>query len=194
MKTTMKEKILHCAEVQLMKGGYDLLNFATIAERLEITRANIHYHFKNKETLAIEVTKKYGKEKCNAFEHMRRTYKGDFFKFAELVDQSLWMEMDDEDDGGVGFFALISLDPKVPKSLLELTQKIYNDVDNILIDALNDAIESGEIRKDIDVKREAMRGHVLMIGMSTCGESFLNYGQSKEELKGLILDWAHSLK
>jgi len=33
-----------------------------------------------------------------------------------------------------------------------------------------------------------------MIGMSTCGESFLNYGQSKNQLKGLIIDWANSLR
>jgi len=177
-----------------MKGGYDKLNFATIAEKLDITRANIHYHFKNKETLAVEVTKLYGREKCNDFSNLRKSYTGDFFGFIETVDNSLWHEMADEDDSGVGFFALLALDPEIPTTLLNLTQKIYYEVDQILIEALQDAVDSKEIRENIDVKREAMRGHVLMIGMSTCGESFLNYGQSKNQLKGLIIDWANSLR
>ena len=63
----MKNAILKRAEQQLMGGGYDKLNFATIARDLNTTRANLHYHFKNKETLAIEVTKQCGTRNCNEF-------------------------------------------------------------------------------------------------------------------------------
>lgn len=190
----MKEKIMSSAERQLIKGGYHLLNFATIAEELSITRANIHYHFKNKETLALEVVKQYGIVKNGAFRRMKNDYKGDFFTFMQMVDESLWAEMSDQDDGGVGFFALLALDPEVPQSVVDMTQHIYEEVDRIIEEAIQDAIDHEEVRPDVDVKREAMRAHVLMIGMSTCGETFISYGHSKNQLKGLILDWAYSLR
>ena len=45
----MRAEILKIAEDQMKAGGYEQLNFAVIANDLKTTRANLHYHFKNRD-------------------------------------------------------------------------------------------------------------------------------------------------
>jgi len=190
----MKTEILHCAEQQLMRGGYKKLNFATIAEQLNTTRANLHYHFKNKETLAIEVTRLFGDRQCNLFNTLRESNKGNFFGFMNTIDECFWHEVDDIEKSGAGFYAMLASDPDIPKALIELAQNIYDRVNQIFVRVIEDAKESNEIRADIDVEREAMRLHVILMGILTCGQSFLNNKHTKKQLKGVVIDWSYSLK
>jgi len=55
----MRDKIKATATVLLIKNGYARLRFADIAEALNITRANIHYHFGTKSKLVDEVLIEY---------------------------------------------------------------------------------------------------------------------------------------
>lgn len=55
----MREKIKQAATELLIQKGYQGLRFGDIAQRLEITRANIHYHFGSKQQLADEVIVEY---------------------------------------------------------------------------------------------------------------------------------------
>lgn len=55
----MRDKIKATATILLLKNGYARLRFADIAEELNITRANIHYHFGTKSKLVDEVVIEY---------------------------------------------------------------------------------------------------------------------------------------
>jgi TetR/AcrR family transcriptional repressor of nem operon len=55
----VRDKIKQAATEFLIQKGYQGLRFGDIAERLEITRANIHYHFGSKQQLADEVIVEY---------------------------------------------------------------------------------------------------------------------------------------
>ena len=55
----LREDILEKAICQLRRGGYSQLNFASLSKELGTTRANIHYHFSNKENLAKEALETY---------------------------------------------------------------------------------------------------------------------------------------
>lgn len=55
----MRQRIKSLAARLLIKHGYRGVSFGDIAEALSTTRANIHYHFGNKNSLVEEVTDEY---------------------------------------------------------------------------------------------------------------------------------------
>jgi AcrR family transcriptional regulator len=55
----MRERIKSLAAMLLIKHGFRGVSFGHIAEALSTTRANIHYHFGNKNALVEEVTDEY---------------------------------------------------------------------------------------------------------------------------------------
>lgn len=59
VETSMREQIKQIAEELLVKHGFRGLNFRQIAEVLNTTRANLHYHFGSKEGLVEEVLDEY---------------------------------------------------------------------------------------------------------------------------------------
>jgi len=190
----MRDAILEKAEQQLMQGGYDKLNFATIAKELDTTRANLHYHFKNKETLAIEVTRQYANRYIDEFSRLRRTFNGNFKGFFETVENMIWQHSGGSDDDKVASCSTLVSDPELPESIAKLSRDNYEKIEQTIAGVLQDAIDNDEIRNDIDVKREASRSHVIMMGMGTCGEYLINLKQAKERFSGMLEDWANSLK
>jgi AcrR family transcriptional regulator len=55
----MRTQIKVLAEELLIRKGYRGMSFGTIATKLKMTRANIHYHFGNKGSLVEEVIEDY---------------------------------------------------------------------------------------------------------------------------------------
>jgi len=55
----MRDKIKEAASILLIRNGYRGLRFGDIADKLKITRANIHYHFGTKSNLVDEVVAEY---------------------------------------------------------------------------------------------------------------------------------------
>jgi TetR/AcrR family transcriptional regulator, transcriptional repressor for nem operon len=55
----MRDKIKELALELLIKHGYRGVSFGDLADALKTTRANIHYHFGNKESLVEEVLEDY---------------------------------------------------------------------------------------------------------------------------------------
>lgn len=188
----MRDAILKKAEQQLMSGGFDKLNFATIAAELKTTRANLHYHFKNKETLAVEVTAQYGNRCCNEFSQMRAAFNGNFVGFFAAIDQSFWNKAQCGDDSRV--CVTLASDPELPEPLVKLSQELYATISGILESVLQDAVDNKEISSDTDVKREATRAHVTMMGMMMSGLHMENPEQAKQQLGGILTEWANSLK
>ncbi len=188
----MRAAILKKAEQQLMSGGFDKLNFASIAAELKTTRANLHYHFKNKETLAIEVTSQYGNRCCNEFSAMRAAFKGNFIGFFAAMDQSFWDKGQREDDSRV--CVTLAADPELPEPLVKLSQEFYSTINGILESVLQDAVDNKEISSETDVKREATRAHVIMMGMMMSAMHMSDPERVKQQLGGILTEWANSLE
>ncbi|WP_428250009.1 TetR/AcrR family transcriptional regulator [Ferrovibrio sp.] len=64
---TMRNQIKMVAEELLVKHGYRGLSFRQIAEILNTTRANLHYHFGSKEGLVEEVLEDYSVATMNRY-------------------------------------------------------------------------------------------------------------------------------
>lgn len=86
----MKKGILDIAERQIKTGGYAHLNFGAIAYELDTTRANLHYHFKNKESLALAVTQRYIRDYRSMLKFLSREYVGDFRRLVYAVEDIIW--------------------------------------------------------------------------------------------------------
>src|SRR5207237_2337154 len=56
---SMRDRIKAFAEDLLIRNGYRGTSFGLIANQLNMTRANIHYHFGNKKMLVEEVLHDY---------------------------------------------------------------------------------------------------------------------------------------
>ncbi len=190
----MRDAILEKAEQQLMSGGFDKLNFAKIAKELDTTRANLHYHFKNKESLAIEVTRQYGARYCDQFAVMRESFKGNFVGFFEAVDGFFWEQPDGDDNAKVNACICLVSDPELPEVIGNISRGHYQNIQQTIKGVIEDAIDNKEIKADVDAQREAIRAHVIMMGIGTSGQHLLNIKQAKEQLGGLLVDWANSLK
>ncbi len=59
MSTTTRDKILMAADHLFGQGGFDATTTREIAERSQVNKALIHYHFKNKEGLLASVLDRY---------------------------------------------------------------------------------------------------------------------------------------
>src|ERR1019366_3576649 len=70
----MRDKIKEVARDLLIMNGYRGLRFGDIAGKLQITRANIHYHFGTKSKLIDEVIDEYLKD---TIEEMGSIWKSD---------------------------------------------------------------------------------------------------------------------
>lgn len=188
----MKDAILTLGEQQLMTGGYGKLNFGQIAKALDTTRANLHYHFKNKESLAIAVAEEFGTRQVAGFHALRSAYKGNFAGFVQALDDSFWAAETDPEN--LRSCTMMAADPDLPKPLRVLTETFYRDVNNSLVATLQDAKAAGEIRGDVDCEREANRVHTLMMGLMTSIQHMPDRDSARAALGGLLTDWAERLK
>jgi AcrR family transcriptional regulator len=69
----MRDRIKAQALDLLIQHGYRGVSFGDIAERLDTTRANIHYHFGNKQTLVEEVLEDYVRDTLAALKEIWTT-------------------------------------------------------------------------------------------------------------------------
>ncbi|HEU5379157.1 MAG TPA: TetR/AcrR family transcriptional regulator [Ktedonobacteraceae bacterium] len=53
--TDTRQRILQCARALYTAGGYEKMNFQSIAEQLHVSKPSLFYHFKNKQELFYEV-------------------------------------------------------------------------------------------------------------------------------------------
>ncbi|OUR99592.1 hypothetical protein A9Q84_00810 [Halobacteriovorax marinus] len=190
----MRNEILLTAEKQMMTGGFENLNFGTIAKELGTTRANLHYHFKNKESLAIEVTNNYGQTQFKNFSALAEGYKGNFFGFIQGVEDNFWLQAEALGTTSICVCTQMATQNSLPENLQGLACSFYRKFEELFQSTIQDAIDNGEIRSDLNALREARRSHTIMLGVMTCGQHIGNVAQAKNELSGLLKEWAEGLK
>jgi AcrR family transcriptional regulator len=82
----MRDRIKAVATDLLIRHGYSGMSFGDIAALLETTRANIHYHFGNKQKLLEEVLEDYVD---NASAHFRRIWTDESQSFEAKVEATI---------------------------------------------------------------------------------------------------------
>lgn len=161
----MREEILVIAQEQMKAGGYSHLSFGAIASQLSTTRANLHYHFKNKETLAVEVTKRFIADQEADILKVAAQFPGNFPGLVGAMEEWLWAHR--ECNGAVGACVCeqIIRQPEVPESLLNIAKKHFNVFRSIIVEQVLESQEKGTLKEDIDPMQVALECGCMMFGL-----------------------------
>ncbi len=190
----MRSDILNIAKKQMKLGGYENLSFAKIAEELSTTRANLHYHFKNKETLALETTKLYADEHLETFKNISSESRGDFYGFIRAIEGEFWRDAFDAGDCGVCVCTQLIREFDPPQSIKGFSQQHFFDIQEIFIKHIITAIESGQLKKDIDPQILGAQCGAFMMGMMSMSSVFPTVQEAKANLEGIVENWLEGIK
>lgn len=153
----MREQIKQVATELLIRNGYRGLRFNDIAERLEITRANVHYHFGTKIDLAEEVIAEYMERVLKRFEHIwtapNLNYQNKVLHTIEFNRES-FMRFNPSGSGRNSWSLIDRM--RQESELLSEPSRIQlrriEKVEAFVISAIRQAQSSGEISEDVPLE------------------------------------------
>jgi TetR/AcrR family transcriptional repressor of nem operon len=159
-----RDKILDIASRLIRTGGYEALNFGTIAEELGITRANIHHHFKNKENLALQAVNRYVVGLEERFAAFEEKHPGNFPAAMAAVHDGMWDRLSETNYGGFCVAVqLISDRSWIPEEVGHEATGYYERLLSIFTELIEESQEAGTVRKDRpaeDIAHEALSIHL----------------------------------
>jgi len=183
----MRSEILEIAEIQMKAGGYDQLNFGSIAKELKTTRANLHYHFRNKESLAIEVTKRFMAEQEADIVKLAAQYDGDFPNFIVGMENLLWSHHKKNGRVGACVCSQIIRQPEAPQCLLELAEKHFLLFTSTLYEQVVASINKGTLKEDLNPMLIAKEAGCMMAGLAQM--ALMTECKDHKNLKGTLKSW-----
>jgi TetR/AcrR family transcriptional repressor of nem operon len=153
----MRDRIKEVARDLLIMNGYRGLRFEDIAGRLQITRANIHYHFGTKSNVVDEVIDEYLKEAIKAIGaiwHSDMSYEEKVVATMEF-NRGRYLHFNKRNKMGGAPWSLISrmrLEANLlsEKARLQL-REFSNRVEQFVAEAIEQAQANGEIAADAPI-------------------------------------------
>ena len=178
---------------QVIRGGYEELNFGTIASELGTTRANIHHHFANKENLAREVVARHTNQMKERIQGFLAETGGSVVPLFERLEGMLWESFKDNNmEGGCACAPILVSGERVPESLSKLAGEFYWLQVDLMTQVMEVAQLKGEIGRDRPARELAQEGILLILGMLQLGRSALAK-RGTNPLRGMLTGWARSL-
>jgi len=168
------------------------LNFGTIADNLGITRANIHYHFKNKEKLALSTIERYMTEGRQVMGAISERFPADFPGMIGAIEEELWKEYEAAGTMPCVCAALMRGGEGVPKSLMEESARHYQDIVGVFTHHIKASQGAGTVkskRKAEDIAREGLLLFFALMQLRSTSKEGLN----TLEFRGSLSKWAKSL-
>ncbi len=176
-----------------MSGGYDNLSFAAIADSLSTTRANIHYHFKNKEGLATEATKAHIAEELDLMKSVAQRYHDDFAAFIADVEARFVSMIKKKRDKKIDICSQLIRTDGVPAELTKLAQDHFKDVHDLCEEVIVASQRAGTIQSDIRASDLAAQAVAMMLGVIQLAIVYHDRGgDSSERIRGLLTGWVRS--
>lgn len=155
MKT--RESILAAALEVLSEKGYSSMTFVDIAEKIDLTKGAVYWHFKNKETMLVELIKYFHERRemlvKNNVQELKTLddLKGHFVQRSKVV-------MQDPLCRKFAFFMAFQMEwtkdlfACSQDCLDKLRESLFTQVHNVLTSAQ----EGGQIKNDVDTKEVAV--------------------------------------
>jgi TetR/AcrR family transcriptional repressor of nem operon len=189
-----KEQILEIADRQMKDGGYDALNFREISEHLNISKANVHHHFKNKETLAIEVTDHYAQMHFQTFNEIGNQTAPDYIKFIKQINEMFWGMAKESNSCSVCVCSQVIKSDNVPAALLERAHSHFNTMNELFTKFAKIAIENKSINTKLSAKEVGLQTRIFMSGIMTVAQGFPDVASAKKVLGKQADLWLNNLK
>ncbi len=188
----MREKILEIAEGQMKAGGYANLNFSVISKELNTTRANLHYHFKNKETLALEVTKRFIADQRSDLMKLAAQFPGDFAGLVTGLESMHWSYYEEHGPVGGCVCQQMIRESSIPESLVSLSTEHFNEFRSLMIEQVIESQKLGKLKSDIHPMEIALEAGCLLMGL---GQMTLFMAPSEVKMaEGTLRRWVAKYK
>lgn len=182
----MKAEILNHAILQLKTGGYDALNFGKIAEGLGISRPNVHHHFQNKESLALEATKAYIQQKFARIEDLAKQHPSDFNGFLKDLEFALKEMVKTCHQEGGCICAQLVKDPEIPDELAQLSRAHFNDILGLFKDLIIASQEAGSLDASINPEHLATQKLTIIQGIAQMALASTDLEAYSESISGIL--------
>ena len=189
----MKNQILTLAEEQLKRGGYEELSFSKIASNLKTTRANLHYHFINKETLAAEVTRRFAAKQESDIKQIAAAHFDDFFGFYKKLENRYW-KLAKTNGPSVCVCTQILKNPEAPTTIRSMSKSHFENMMGDIIPVVVRSQKAGHLPKKFKPDVFAKQSMALLAGISLMAMTFDTVENSEKELKGLATEWLNYIK
>lgn len=191
----MKDDILATAQQLMKQGGYEALNFGVIAEQLKITRANIHYHFGNKDTLAEAATAAYIGDWHDKLEQFAAQCSGDFVGFMAALDDELARELDASEGASASICSqLLKNRASLPPALGEMVDRHHAHVLDFLEQLITSARQRGQrLAPELAARQLAREAMAVFFGALSLATALRGTGRKSSPAKGVIRTWTERL-
>lgn len=186
-----RDEILNTARVQMSLGGYKNLNFADIAEALGITRANVHHHFKNKEGLALEVTRQYTMGVLEMAGEMAAQNPGNFKGLIAAIEKHVVDSIRECGKESACICGQLIKEHDIPDSLREMASDFLAQGVVMLEQAISEAQKAGNLPKEIDPNKMARVTHAMIIGVDDMALIFDDRNVAADYVDGLLTEWVN---
>jgi TetR/AcrR family transcriptional repressor of nem operon len=189
----MKQEILEIAANQMKAGGYEALSFRKISEDLSISKANVHHHFKNKESLALEATKEYTEANFKNFEMMAKQFHGDLLGFVTATEAFFWTGSKEAGHCGICVCDQVMRDTNSPESLRKMAEEHFQLFSNLVFEVVQSAIENKQLKEGLEVETVAMQTAMMMTGMRNMAQNMHSVEEAEKVLGGQLARWVKSI-
>ncbi len=190
----MREDILREADRLMRIGGYGGLNFGTIAGSLGTTRANLHYHFKNKESLAQAVVDHYVAHVQARVVRLTEAHPGDFPRIMLALHDDLWETLTTLDYQGHCVCSRVAVEQSVaPGHLRHKAEEHFTWLITAFSRAIALSQSSGTLcthRPAADLAREAL---AVYLGVAQVAMSIPQERLPGSRTRRTIPDWVGGL-
>lgn len=186
-----RDEILNTARVQMSLGGYKNLNFADIAAALDITRANVHHHFKNKEGLALEVTQQYTLGVLEMAQGMADDNPGDFKGMIAAIEKHIVDSIRESGKESACICGQLIKEHDIPDALRQIASDFLAEGVVMLEAAIVAAQDAGNLPKAIDPNKMARVTHAMIIGIDDMALIFDDRDVAADYVDGLLTEWVN---
>ena len=162
----MKEKIIDIAIKQMQCGGYKNLNFAHIAEELNITRANIHHHFKNKEGLALAATEQYIDAEKGAMDQIFKIHDGDLYSVLDKVEDLMIETLSVKEGKNACICSQLIYESEAPETIRDLALNRFREEQRDFEEQVRKNVNNGNLPSETDVEKFTFRIMIALHGIN----------------------------
>lgn len=189
----MKAEILALATKQMREGGYDTLNFRGIAEQLHISKANIHHHFVNKETLAVEVIHSYTTVMLEGMQQLAQKFDWDLDGFMHELEGFFWSVCRESGHCSVCVCEQVARVSDVPAAMKEMSETFSVQFFELVRGVVEKSSEKGQLRSDLDTDQVTQQIIMMMSGLGSMARMKPSVSEAEKALAGTLQSWIKTL-
>jgi len=182
----MRENILYESLSQLKAGGYESLSFAKIAETLDISRANVHHHFKDKLGLAMAATTFYIEQNDAWLEDIAKRHPNNFLACIDEIEAQILTKIQNKPNECCCICGQLLRGDDIPDELKQLAKSHFKTIQDLFEHIIQNSQQSQRIRTDLSPPQLATQTIALLMGLSQLSSTSDDIDHYVSSISGIL--------